>query len=66
MRYVYRIRDSQRLNAGVEKLAAPLHEVQWNISYASRASAAQSADTEEESSDESFSGSDSDEDWPFL
>ncbi|XP_012255300.2 eIF-2-alpha kinase GCN2 [Athalia rosae] len=45
----------------IERLAPPMHDVEWNISYQSKASAVLSADSEDSSSD-----SDSDEDWAFL
>ncbi|XP_046628055.1 eIF-2-alpha kinase GCN2 [Neodiprion virginianus] len=48
----------------IERLAPPLHDVEWNISYQSRASGVLSGDSDAESED---SSSDSDdEDWAFL
>ncbi|XP_043271459.1 eIF-2-alpha kinase GCN2 [Venturia canescens] len=58
--------NDDRLNADIENLAPPMHDVEWSISYESRASAAQSANSEEDTSDESSTSSDSDEDWAFL
>lgn len=57
--------QSQLRNEEIERLAPPMHDVEWNISYQSRASAALSAGSDGESEDSS-SDSDSDEDWAFL
>jgi hypothetical protein len=43
-----------------------MHDVEWNVSYESRTSAALSADSEEDNSDRSSDVSDSDEDWAFM
>ncbi|XP_031785554.1 eIF-2-alpha kinase GCN2 [Nasonia vitripennis] len=50
----------------VEKLAPPLHDVEWNASYGSRASVALSADSEEDNSDHSDDSDLSDDDWAFI
>lgn len=49
----------------IEKLAPPLHEVEWNISYKSRTNTTLPADSDEDNSDAS-SDTDSDEDCAFL
>ncbi|XP_015584813.1 eIF-2-alpha kinase GCN2 [Cephus cinctus] len=53
------------LSEDIERLAPAVHDVEWNISYESRASAVMSSDSEEDNS-VSSSDSDSDEDWAFL
>lgn len=52
--------------SNVEKLAPPMHDVEWNVSYGSRASAVLSAHSEEDNSENSSDDSDSDEDWAFM
>ncbi|XP_043791915.1 eIF-2-alpha kinase GCN2 isoform X2 [Apis laboriosa] len=49
----------------IEKLAPPLHEVEWNVSYKSRTNTTLPADSDEDNSDAS-SDTDSDEDCAFL
>ncbi|XP_035732758.1 eIF-2-alpha kinase GCN2-like [Vespa mandarinia] len=49
----------------IERLAPPLHDVEWNISYESVASAANTADSDNDNTDASCD-SDSDEDSSFL
>ncbi|XP_029040075.2 eIF-2-alpha kinase GCN2 isoform X2 [Osmia bicornis bicornis] len=49
----------------IEKLAPPMQEVEWNVSYKSRTNATLSADSDDDNSDAS-SDSDSDEDCSFL
>lgn len=49
----------------IEKLAPPMQEVEWNVSYKSRTNATLSADSDDDNSDRS-SDSDSDEDCSFL
>ncbi|XP_012147021.2 eukaryotic translation initiation factor 2 alpha kinase Gcn2 isoform X1 [Megachile rotundata] len=49
----------------IEKLAPPMQEVEWNVSYKSRTNTALSADSDDDNSDAS-SDSDSDEDCAFL
>lgn len=51
--------------ADIEKLAPPIHDVEWNVSYESRASVGLTADSEEDDSEDDDS-SDSDEDWAFM
>lgn len=51
--------------ADIEKLAPPIHDVEWNVSYESRASVGLTADSEEDDSEDDDS-SDSDEDWAFI
>lgn len=56
-------------SANIEKLAPPLHDVEWNTSYGSRASVVLSADSEEDNSDHSDDSDDSDlsdDDWAFM
>ncbi|XP_023245579.1 eIF-2-alpha kinase GCN2 [Copidosoma floridanum] len=48
----------------IEKLAPPMHEVEWNVSYNSRASVA-ADDSEEDNSDQCDDDSDSDIDWKY-
>ncbi|XP_068966649.1 eIF-2-alpha kinase GCN2 isoform X3 [Bombus flavifrons] len=49
----------------IEKLAPPIHEVEWNVSYRSRTNTTLPADSDEDNSDAS-SDTDSDEDCAFL
>ncbi|XP_048265951.1 eIF-2-alpha kinase GCN2 isoform X2 [Bombus terrestris] len=49
----------------IEKLAPPIHEVEWNVSYKSRTNTTLPADSDEDNSDAS-SDTDSDEDCAFL
>lgn len=51
--------------AEIEKLAPPIHDVEWNIAYESRTSAKLTDDSEEDDSDDDDSN-DSDEDWAFM
>ncbi|XP_051161013.1 eIF-2-alpha kinase GCN2 [Leptopilina boulardi] len=51
--------------AEIEKLAPPIHDVEWNIAYESRTSAKITDDSEEDDSDDDDSN-DSDEDWAFI
>ncbi|KAJ8673725.1 hypothetical protein QAD02_004987, partial [Eretmocerus hayati] len=53
-------------HTNIEKLAPPMHDVEWNVSYESRASVVMSADSEEDNSDHSEDESDSDEEWAFI
>ncbi|XP_012285402.1 eIF-2-alpha kinase GCN2 [Orussus abietinus] len=62
---LHRLEDVDLESGDIERLAPPVHDVEWNISYESRASAVLSADSEEDNSDGS-SDTDSDEDWAFI